>query len=215
MYDHRKRNFILQQGFEAPAPRACPVQYSALQFQPRVVGLVVPAGIILQEPAIFLALSVVLGWNAALPRWNPFEALYNATLGARPGAVRLSPAPAPRRFAQGMAATFALAIAGSLWLDCRLAAYVLEALLAAAVAALTLGGFCFGSFIFTLLRGRASFAVRTLPWIRSEARAWAPSPATLWPRTGSRSSAPGRRAAGSERSCWPPGASRRRLPSGS
>ncbi len=164
-----KRNFILQQGFNAPQPESCPLQYSALHFQPRLVGLFTLVGVMLQSPAVFLFLSAVLWWSALLPKWNPFDALYNVTLGARPGAVRLTPAPAPRRFAQGMAGTFALAIGASLLLQWKFTAFVLEVLLLVAVAALVFGGFCLGSFVFHLLRGRAAFARRTLPWVRPEA----------------------------------------------
>ncbi|MEP6767049.1 MAG: DUF4395 family protein [Acidobacteriota bacterium] len=109
-----KRNFILQQGFSEPAAACCPPQYSALLFQPRLVGVVVLAGAALQEPRIFLALAAVLWWCALAPHWNLFEALYNRTVGRRPGGTPLSRAPAPRRFAQGMAGTLALAIGISL-----------------------------------------------------------------------------------------------------
>jgi hypothetical protein len=159
-----KRNFILQQGLDDPPPQSCPPQYSALVFQPRVVALIVLVGLLLQSPAVFFVLSLLLWWSALLPRWNPFDALYNATLGARPGAAQLTPAPAPRRFAQAMAASFTLAIPAFLILDWRIAAYVMEGLMLAAVTALAFGGFCLGSFIFHLLRGNAAFARRTLPW---------------------------------------------------
>lgn len=129
--------------------------------------LIVVIGVLLQAPAVFLALSAVLWWSTLLPRWNPFDALHNLTLGARPGSVRLTPAPAPRRFAQGMAATFALAIGAFLLLDWRTAVYVVEGLLLVAVTALVFGSFCLGSFVFHLLRGRAEFARRTLPWART------------------------------------------------
>ncbi|MGH9366978.1 MAG: DUF4395 family protein [Thermoanaerobaculia bacterium] len=161
-----ERNFILQQGLDEPATEACPMQYSALQFQPRLVGLWVLLGILLQSPLVFLILSAVLWWNALFPRGNPFDAVYNATRGTRPGALRLRPAPGPRRFAQGMAGTFALAIGISLARQWRTAAYVLEALLLTAVGALVIGRFYLGSFVFHLLRGRAAFAMRTLPWAR-------------------------------------------------
>lgn len=71
------RNFILQQGFPEPSSASCPFQYSALLFQPRVVGLVVLLGVILQEPVVFLALAAILWWSAAVPSLNPFDALYN------------------------------------------------------------------------------------------------------------------------------------------
>jgi len=162
----RRRNFILQQGLQEPSPELCPVQYSALQFQPRVVGVVLLVGVVLQSAAVFLVLSALLWWSALLHRWNPFDAVYNRTFGARRGAVSLRPAPAARRFAQGMAGTFALAIGVSLLVDWRAAAYVLEGVFVAAVAALVFGGFCFGSFVFHLLRGRVAFARKTLPWVR-------------------------------------------------
>jgi len=164
-----KRNFILQQGLEEPPAASCSLQYSALLFQPRLTGVIVLAGIVLQEPRVFLALAGVLWWCALVPRLNPFEALYNVTLARRPGGIALAPAPGPRRFAQGMAGTFALAIGVSLALGWRTTAFVLEGLLVAALAALIFGGFCLGSFIFHLLRGRAVFARRTLPWARGAA----------------------------------------------
>jgi hypothetical protein len=65
-----------------------------------------------------------------------------------------------------MAGTFALAIGVSLLVGWRAAAYVLEGMFVAAVAALVFGGFCLGSFVFHLLRGRVAFAMNTLPWVR-------------------------------------------------
>jgi len=161
-----KRNFILQQGFPEPPPAGCPVQYSALLFQPRLVGLVVLVAVVLQEPRIFLALGVVLWWSALVPRLNPFDSLYNRTLARQPGGIAVPRAAAPRRFAQGMAGTFALAIGISLALGWNATALILEGLLIVAIGALVFGGFCLGSFIFHLLLGRATFARRTLPWAR-------------------------------------------------
>lgn len=165
--DNAKRNFILQQGFEDPQPLSCPVRFSALLFQPRLVGLLTIIGVIFQSPAIFLALSAVLWWSALLPSLSPFDALYNHTFGARPGAVRLTPSPAPRRFSQGMAGTFALAIGASLLLQWTLTAFVLEALMLIAASAIVFGKFCLGSFVYYLITGRADFARRTLPWAHS------------------------------------------------
>jgi hypothetical protein len=157
------RNFILQQGLCEPATGAGPGQYSALLFQPRLVGLLLAAAIVLQAPLPFLAVGAVLWWSALAAAFNPFDALYNATLARRNGTV-LKPAPAPRRFAQFMAGSFALAIGVSLATGWRTTAFVLEGFLVIALAALVLGRFCLGSFIFHLLAGRADFARRTLPW---------------------------------------------------
>lgn len=159
-----RRNFILQQGLETPAQEKCPVRFSALMFQPRLVGLFVLLAVILQSPWIFLVLSGILWWNALIPRANPFDAIYNRTLANRPGGVRLEPAPPPRRFAQGMAGSFALAIGMLLLLHPGTAALVLQVLLLAALTALIFGRFCLGSFLYHLLRGRSDFAMSTLPW---------------------------------------------------
>ncbi len=161
-----ERNFILQQGFEEPAPQTCHLQYSALVFQPRVLGLTLLLGVLLQSPVVFLALGAVLWWGALLPQWNLFDAVYNRTAGARPGTVRLGPAPAPRRFAQGMVGSFALVIAVALLMEWRVFAYVFEAFFAIAVGALALGRFCLGSFLYHVLMGEWEFARRTLPWTR-------------------------------------------------
>ena len=163
-----ERYFILQQGVEEPAPDACAARYRSLIFQPRIVGILVLFGVLLQSPAFFLALGAILWWSAFRPRWNPFDALYNATRGFGPGTLRLSAAPPPRRFAQGMAGTFALLIGTFLILEWRLAAFVLEALMLAAVAAIVFGRFCLGSFLYHLLRGQGAFARRTLPWSREK-----------------------------------------------
>lgn len=159
-----RRNFILQQGLDAPVRESCPVRFSALMFQPRLVGLVVLLAVVLQSSAIFLVLSAVLWWNVLLPRSNPFDAVYNRTLGARPGAVPLSPAPAPRRFAQGMAGSFMLAAGLLLLFGMGTAAIVVQSLLLVALAALIFGRFCLGSFLYYLFRGDTEYAVKTLPW---------------------------------------------------
>jgi len=161
-----KRNFIVQQGFAEPAAAACPRQYSSLHFQPRIVLTWVAVGILFQSAGVFAALCAVLWWSALAPKWNPFDALYNRTLGSRPGAIRLVPAPTPRRVAQAMAGAFALITALLLHAGFALAAYVVEAIFLAAALALTLGGFCLGSFVYHLLRGEGKFAFQTLPWAR-------------------------------------------------
>jgi len=158
-----KRNFILQQGLCEPVAASCPVQYSGLQFQPRLVGLWLLLATILQAQLLFFALAVVLWWSAVAPRLNPFDAVYNWILAGSRG-ITLAPAPTPRRFAQFLAGSFASGIGISLVMGWRTTALVLEGFFIAAVAALVFGGFCFGSFVFHVLRGRADFAKRTLPW---------------------------------------------------
>ena len=160
-----KRNFILQQGFEEPAPAICPRQYSALHFQPRTVFLWVLAGILFQSAPLFYVLCAILWWSALLPKLNPFDAVYNLTFGGnRADGVYLTPAPAPRRTAQAMAGTFALACGLLIHFGLSTAAFVVEGIFVAAVLALILGGFCLGSFVYHVVSGRRAFACQTLPW---------------------------------------------------
>jgi hypothetical protein len=63
-----KINFIKQQGFADANARTCGFQYPALMFQPRVIGVLVLAGVLLQAASLFLTLSALLWWNALMPR---------------------------------------------------------------------------------------------------------------------------------------------------
>jgi len=159
-------NFIKQQGFDDASARTCDFQYPALMFQPRVIGVLVLAGVLLQSSPLFLTLSALLWWSALMPKLNPFDRLYNSFGAVRKGFPVLTPAPRPRRFAQGMAATFTLLIGVSLLAGWDALAWGLEALLLVALGALIFGAFCLGSFAFHLLNGNGEIARRTLPWGR-------------------------------------------------
>jgi hypothetical protein len=142
------------------------MHYPALMFQPRLIGVLVIIGLVLQAWPLFLALAAVLWWNVLVPTSNPFDALYNRLVAEPKGRPRLAPAPGPRRFAQGMAATFMLVIGLSFAWGLNGVAWAFSGLMASALAALIFGRFCLGSYLFLLLRGDASFANRTLPWVR-------------------------------------------------
>jgi len=157
-------NFMKQQGFEDASARTCDFQYPALMFQPRVIGVLVLAGVLLQASTLFLTLSAVLWWSALMPSLNPFDRVYNSLVAARKGLPLLTAAPGPRRFSQGMAGTFMLLIWVSLLTGWDTLAWVLEGILLAALGALIFGAFCVGSFLFHLLTGNGAFAKRTLPW---------------------------------------------------
>ena len=168
-------NFVMQQGFRDAQPAACGFQYGALMWQPRVIGVVVAVALICQAAGmpvvtarVFLALSAVLWWNVLLPKLNLFDALYNALVASPPERPRLTPAPAPRRFAQGMAASFMLGIGISILMGWTIAAYVLEGFLVTALVALIFAKFCLGSYIFHLVTGQTRFANRTLPWVHPQ-----------------------------------------------
>ena len=157
-----KRNFIIQQGFPEPSAEMCDRQYSAILFQPRLLGLAFVVGSALQLPAVFFALGAILWWCMAFPRLNPFNAVYNRVL-TRLSGITLTPSPAPRRFSQFLGGLFCLSIATSLTMGFRTTAVVLEAFLIAGTATM-LAGFCMGTFVFHIVRGHPGFAMGTLPW---------------------------------------------------
>jgi len=159
-------NFIKQQGFERADASSCDSLYAALMFQPRVVGLMVLASVLLQAWPLFLVLSAVLWWSAVVPELNPFDRLYNALASTRNAVPGLIPAPAPRRFAQGLGGTFMLLIGLFLRSGPATPAWVLEAFVVVAIGLVIVGRFCLGSFVFHLLSGNGQFARRTLPWGR-------------------------------------------------
>jgi hypothetical protein len=161
-------NFVRQQGFRGASADSCGYRFPALMLQPRIIAALVLLGVLLQSWAYFLAVALVLWWNVTVPRLNPFDALYNLTMAKRRGLPPLGPAPGPRRFAQGMAGTFMLAIAACLFVGARGVAWCLEALLLVALGALVFGRFCLGSYVFHLVTGQVGFANRTLPWSRAE-----------------------------------------------
>jgi Domain of unknown function (DUF4395) len=162
------RNFMRQQGFGDEPDALCNMHFSGLYFQPRIVGSLVVVAIVLGSPWLFLALSAVLWWNVLLPKWNPFEAIYNRFLAAPRGWKTLSPAPPARRFAQGMAAVFMLGAALALLGGWMMTAWVLEAFVVVAFSSLLFGKFCLGAYIYHVLRGRWDFANATLPWARPQ-----------------------------------------------
>ena len=159
MLPRSKDEFVEQQGFADMPASSRAALYDALMFQPRLISVLFTAGLILQRPEYFLALSAALLWSALLPTLSPFDALYNALI-ARPRRLPLlGPARAPRRFAQRMAGTSLLVIGVSLGMGWNMAAGVFEGLLAAALLAVVPGRFCLGSSLFILMhRAKAGHA---------------------------------------------------------
>ncbi|HXW63322.1 MAG TPA: DUF4395 family protein [Candidatus Acidoferrales bacterium] len=160
------RNFMRQQGFVEEPSATCDMHFTGLYFQPRIVGPLVVVGILLRSPTFFFILSAILWWNVLFPALNPFEIFYNHALARSQGRTTLPPAPGPRRFAQGMAAAFMVVVAVALKEGWMVTAWVVEAGLVVAFAALLFGRFCLGAYIYHLLRGEFAFANATLPWAR-------------------------------------------------
>lgn len=135
--------------------------YSALMLQPRIVGTVTLIGVLLQSPWLFLALSAALGWSALVPTRSLFDAIYNNGVAGPRGLAKLAAAPAPRRFAGGLAAMLTVAIGVALLTGARSMAWALEAVLSVAVAAVVFGRSCAGANLYWALRRAWSSARRT------------------------------------------------------
>ena len=159
-------NFIRQQGFARTEGSDSGPRFGALMFQPRIMAVLVVIGLALQAWPLFLILSILSWWNVLTPALNPFDLLYNRLVAGPRRLPQLTPAPGPRRFAQGMAGTFMLAVAVLLLMHWYVAAAIVEVMLVGALASLIFGKFCLGSYIFHLVRGQTAFANRTLPWAR-------------------------------------------------
>jgi hypothetical protein len=162
-------NFVRQQGFRGASQDSCSAHFAALSFQPRMTAPLVLLGIVFQSAGVFLVLSAINWWNVLVPRFNVFDIIYNRVLAVREGAARLTPAPAPRRFSMGMAASFMLGTGVSIAAGWTVAAIVLQAFLVVALSAILVGRLCLGSYIYHLVTGQVEFANRTLPWSRGVA----------------------------------------------
>ena len=142
--------FIRQQGFTTQ--RADEQLYSALMLQPRIIGVIVALGVVVQSPMLFLVLSALLLWSALVPTRNPFDAIYNHAV-ARPRNLQpLGVAPAPRRFAMGIAGTVALTIGFALLAGAAITAWFFEGLFAVAVVQVVFGDVCGAANMYHLLQ---------------------------------------------------------------
>jgi Domain of unknown function (DUF4395) len=151
-------DFIRQQGFVIQD--RLDGLYPALMFQPRVIGAIVAYGIARQSPWAFLMLSTVVWWSALVPTQNPFDAFLRRVIVNSRRLRALSVAPPPRRFAQGTAATLAMAIGVARLSRASGAAWLLEGMFAGALIAVIFGRFCVGSHLYHRIwsRSRASCA---------------------------------------------------------
>ena len=130
-------NFMRQQGFPEEPADACDMRFEGLYFQPAIVFPLVLLAVALQSAALFLLLSAVLWWNVLFPAWNPFERAYNRWVAAPRGRLSLSPAPAPRRFAQAVNAAFNLGAGLTLLAGWHVTSWVIQAMLVAAFSMLS------------------------------------------------------------------------------
>src|SRR5262245_6800026 len=125
--------FIRQLGYTSVDPGH--QLYVGLMFQPRTIAGVLALGIALQSAWLFLALSAVLWWGAAVPRRNLFDAVYNRFIAYPRGLSLVDAAPAPRRFAQAVAGSVALTIGAALFSGSTATAWAFEGLFSIAITA--------------------------------------------------------------------------------
>ena len=156
--------FLQQQGFGTETEETSKSHFNALLFQPIIVGSVMLLAIVTQSANLFLIFSGILWTNTIFPKANPFERLYDKTIGKSHGHGPLQPAPAPHRFMQGMAATLMLVSAITILNGHLLISYITQAFIAVAFSLLLFGKFCIGAYLYHLLTGNAQFANNTCPW---------------------------------------------------
>jgi len=162
----KELKFLEQQGYEGNSEQSARQKYNALIFQPVIVGTSMLIAIVTQSAEIFFIFSALLWINTFFPRINPFERLYDALVGLARGREPLPPAPAPRRFMQGMAASLMLISGLSLLAQQFLLSYIAQSFIAMAFSALLFGKFCVGAYLYHLLTGNSRFANQTCPWSR-------------------------------------------------
>ena len=156
--------FLQQQGYDDNPEQAAGERYNSLIFQPVIVGTAMLIAILSQSAEIFLVFSALLWINTLFPGINPFERLYDALIGLPKGRPPIPPAPAPRRFMQGMAASLMLTAGWALLAQQFFLSYIAQSFIAAAFSALLFGKFCVGAYLYHLLTGNHRFANRTCPW---------------------------------------------------
>jgi len=144
--------FIRSLGFEGT--QFPDTLYSALMFQPRIVGIVVALGVLLQSAWLFVALSAALSCGTMFPSLNPFDAIYNHVVARRRGLPPLDLAPAPRRFAQGMAGSVAMVIGVALLTQIMIVAWIFQGLFVVASMAVVFRDSCAGADVYHLLKRR-------------------------------------------------------------
>ena len=147
-----KVDFIRQQGFTTEGCQDG--LYSALMFQPRVIAAVAISGVVLQSLWVFLALSTVLWWSTLVPSHNPIDAFFNNVMADPMRLAAMPAAPPPRRFAQAMAATFAMGIAMTLFVGASHVAWLIEGVFVAASMSVVVRRFCLPAYVYHLLWSR-------------------------------------------------------------
>ena len=164
---NKKYLFMKQQGFNTDHNNSAERHFDLLLFQPLNVGAMIMLAIALQSFVMFLIVGSILWFNTVLPGFNPFERLLDRVTKGSAKHFPLPPAPAPRRFMQGMAGSLMFMAAISMTYDFTNLSYVFQGFIALAFAMLIFGKFCVGAYIYHVLTGNVKFANQTCPWSQS------------------------------------------------
>ena len=163
--DSSEIRFIRQLGYTTADPDH--QLYVALMFQPRTIAAVLAVGLVLQHSWLFLALSAALWWGAAVPKHNLFDAAYNRFFAYPRGLSPVGAAPAPRRFAQSVAATVALTIGAALLAGSTVTAWVFQGLFVIAIVGVVVGRFCAPANLYLRFTEPSRVHVKAQPASRS------------------------------------------------
>lgn len=155
------------QGFSAADDSRTTGLARAAAFQPRAtlallllgVGLAVTGVVPAVFPAAWFGVLAGLAWLAvAVPATNVFDRFWDLAVRPITGWAGVDATPAPRRFSQGIAASFLTTVAVLFGLGLGTPALVVAGIMACAASLASFADFCLGSAIFNLLFGRRAAA---------------------------------------------------------
>lgn len=156
----RVRRNLESQGFSSVADDAAAAALArAARFQPRATLALLLAGVGVAAsgqvspvvPAAWFGTLAGLAWLAvAVPATNVFDRAWDALAGE----PRLGTPPTPRRFSQGIAATFLTTIAALFGAGLLPAAFAVSGVMAVAASLAAFADVCIGSLVHNLLFGR-------------------------------------------------------------
>jgi hypothetical protein len=139
----------------------------AARFQPAAtlalllvgVGLAASGHVPATSPAAWFGALAALAWLAvAVPTTNVFDRFWDLAVRPLTGWPGLGPPPTPRRFSQGIAATFLTTIAVLFGLGLATPAFVVSGVMAVAASLAAFANVCIGSAVYNVAFGRRAAA---------------------------------------------------------
>jgi hypothetical protein len=160
----RVRRNLESQGFTRVSDdREAVLLARAARFQPQATLALLVAGVALVAAglvstsfgAAWFGVLAALAWLAvAVPATNVFDRLWDLVATRIAGWPGVRPPPAPRRFSQGIAATFLTTIALLFAASAATAAFVVSGIMAVAASLAAFADVCVGSALYNALIAR-------------------------------------------------------------